>query len=126
MLAVSPVFGFLNYFLRMSNVGMVMHAVTLTREEEPRVRSKDATTSPLFVISCSLIGRGNRSSIRFARAAKQDDAEQERNNEWDRGDSNNETGIGVPWLGESTRIGKVQTPDHEQQQRDQTNDHKRA
>src|SRR5438477_11127989 len=40
MLAASPVFGFLNYFLRMSNVGMVMHAVTLTREEEPRVRSK--------------------------------------------------------------------------------------
>src|SRR5438105_3817757 len=40
MLAAFPVFGFLNYFLRMSNVGMVMHAVTLTREEEPRVRSK--------------------------------------------------------------------------------------
>src|SRR5438105_12675976 len=40
MLAASPVFGFLNYFLRMSNVGMVMHVVTLTREEEPRVVSK--------------------------------------------------------------------------------------
>src|SRR5438132_4906080 len=69
---------------------------------------------------------GNRSGIRFAGAAKQDDAEQERNNEWDGRDSNNEAGIGVPWRGESTRIGKVQTADYEQQQRDQTNDHKRA
>src|SRR2546430_14431499 len=69
---------------------------------------------------------GNRSGIRFACAAKQDDAEQERNNEWDRRDSNNEAGIGVPWRGESMRIGKAQTADYEQQQRDQTNDHKRA
>src|SRR5437870_12106947 len=70
--------------------------------------------------------RGNRSRIRFACASKQNDAEQERNNEWDGRDSNNETGIGVPWRGESTRIGKVQTPDYKQQQRDQTNDHECA
>ncbi len=36
MLAAAPVFGFLNYFLRMSNVGMVMHAVTLTRDKSQK------------------------------------------------------------------------------------------
>ena len=41
---------------------------------------------------------GNRSGIRFAGAAKQDDAEQKRNNEWDCRDPDNEAGIGVPWL----------------------------
>ena len=73
-----------------------------------------------------LIGPGSGSGIRFACASKQDDAEQERNNEWDRRDSNNEAGIGVPWRGESMRIGKVQTPDYQQRQRDQTNDHECA
>ena len=69
---------------------------------------------------------GNRSGIRFAGAAKQDDAEQKRNNEWDCRDPDNEAGIGVPWRGECVRIGKVQTPDYKQQQRDQTNDHECA
>src|SRR5437588_3441894 len=36
MLAASPVFGFLNYFPRMSNVGMVMHAVTLTPDKSQK------------------------------------------------------------------------------------------
>src|SRR5438874_9046051 len=62
----------------------------------------------------SLIGRGSGSGVRFACALKQDDAEQKRNDEWDGRDPDNEAGIGVPWRGESMRIGKVQTPDYQQ------------
>ena len=79
------------------------------RPHTPRSRSR-GIAYPSRSIRYQLLG--NRSGIRFACASKQDDAEQKRNNEWDRRDPDNEAGIGVPWRGESTRIGKVQTPDH--------------
>jgi hypothetical protein len=62
----------------------------------------------------------------FPGAAKQNDPEQERNNEWDCRYSRNEPGIGVPRRGESFRIRKVQAANDEQQQHDQTNDRERA
>ena len=55
---------------------------------------------------------GSGSGVRFTCAAKQDDAKEKRNNERDGRDPDNEAGIGVPRVGESTRIGKVQTADH--------------
>src|ERR1700737_5472619 len=62
----------------------------------------------------------------FTRAPEQDDAKKERHDEWDSRDSDNKTGIGVPWRRERSRVRILETSDHEEQQRDPIHDHECA
>src|SRR6266566_2562117 len=54
----------------------------------------------------------------FTRAPEQDDTKQERHDEWDSRDSDNKTGTGVPWRRERSRVRKLETSDHKEQQRE--------
>src|ERR1700736_26039 len=60
----------------------------------------------------------------FTRAPEQDDAKKERHDEWDSRDSDNKTGIGVPWRRSPVRI--LDTTEYKEQQRDPIHDHKCA
>ena len=63
------------------------------------------------------------SKLLFARAPEQDDTKKERHDEWNSRDSDNETGTGVPWRRERSRVRIVETSNHEEQQRDPSHDH---
>src|ERR1700726_2772873 len=55
---------------------------------------------------------------------EQDDTKKEGHDEWDSRDSDNKTGIGVPWRRSPVRI--LDTSDHEEQQRDPIHNHECA
>ena len=54
----------------------------------------------------------------FTHPPEQHDPKKERHDEWDSRDSNNKTGIGVPWCRERSRVRIVETSDQEEQQGD--------
>src|SRR5213595_2418261 len=64
--------------------------------------------------------RSLSSKLLFTRAPEQDDAQQERHDEWDSRDSDNKTGIGIPRRHSPVRI--LETSEHEEQQRNPIHD----
>src|SRR6266849_6536472 len=75
-----------------------------------------------FTTASGWLQRLVRSFLRLliTRAPEQDDPKKERHDEWDSRDSDNKTGIGIPWRHSPVRI--PETSDHEEQQCDEAHD----
>src|SRR6266571_1610147 len=84
--------------------------------------TREIRSTSSFLSTSARLHRLVRSFLRLLStgAPEQDDAQQERHDEWDRRDSDNKTGTGVPWRRSPVRI--LETSGHEEQQRDEGHD----